>query len=104
MARLSDNPRIPLDVKDPNFVSHLVKLFRETANQMNPFVEGRISAVTNASTAAPTAGQYQIGDYVRNSAPAEAGTAGSKYVIKGWICTAAGTPGTWLQDRCLTGN
>lgn len=58
----------------------------------------------DAYTAAPTAGDWQQGDFVRNSAPVEAGSASSKYVITGWICTASGTPGTWLECRTLTGN
>lgn len=39
-------------------------------------------------TAAPTVGTWNLGDVVYNSAPASAG-----YV--GWVCTVAGTPGTW---------
>jgi hypothetical protein len=39
-------------------------------------------------TAAPTAGTYKRGDVVWNSQPAAAGTVG-------WVCTTAGTPGTW---------
>jgi len=38
--------------------------------------------------AAPTTGTYRVGDIVYNSTPASAG-----YV--GWVCTVAGTPGTW---------
>lgn len=38
--------------------------------------------------ASPTTGTWQVGDIVYNSAPASAG-----YI--GWVCTAAGTPGTW---------
>lgn len=57
-------------------------------------------------TAAPatTYVSYQVGDQVINSAPAEVGSGGSKYVITGWICTVAGAPGTWLPMRALTGN
>ena len=44
-------------------------------------------------TAAPTTGEHELGDYVRNSAPA----VGQP---KGWTCTVAGTPGTWVS----TGN
>lgn len=55
-------------------------------------------------TAAPTADTYLLGDYVKNTAPAEVGSGGSKYVVAGWICVAAGTPGTWVDDRRLTGN
>ena len=58
----------------------------------------------NAATAAPTTGTYRQGDIVRNSNPTEAGTALTKYVVLGWICTVSGTPGTWLDMRTLTGN
>jgi putative cofactor-binding repeat protein len=57
-----------------------------------------------SGTAAPASGNWKVGDKVWNSAPAEAGSASSKYVIVGWICTVAGNPGTWLQMRTLTGN
>lgn len=39
-------------------------------------------------SAAPTTGIWRVGDIVYNTAPASAG-----YV--GWVCTVAGTPGTW---------
>jgi len=63
----------------------------------------RLAAYNNAASV-PTGGTWAVGDKVWNSAPAEAGIAGSKYVLIGWICTVAGTPGTWLQMRTLTGN
>lgn len=44
--------------------------------------------VTTNSTAAPTAGAWAQGDVVWNSAAASGGPAG-------WMCTAAGSPGTW---------
>lgn len=57
-------------------------------------------------TAAPTAASttYYPGDRIVNTAPAETGTAGSKYVVTGWMCVAQGQPGTWVQQRALTGN
>jgi hypothetical protein len=55
-------------------------------------------------TAAPASEYWTVGSRSKNTAPAEAGSGGSKYVIDGWVCTVAGTPGTWLQQRCLTGN
>lgn len=55
-------------------------------------------------TSAPASGTYVQGDFVLNETPSEAGSGGSKYVILGWTCTVAGTPGTWLQCRTLTGN
>jgi hypothetical protein len=66
----------------------------------NPKGDGRV----RYGTAAPTTGTWSQGDYVKNIAPIEGGTAGSKYVIRGWICVSSGTPGTWVQDRALTGN
>jgi parallel beta-helix repeat protein len=59
---------------------------------------------THAGTAAPASGTWAVGDTVRNTAPAEAGSTPNKYVVTGWVCTAAGTPGTWLDMRSLTGN
>lgn len=51
----------------------------------------------------PTIG-WTRGDYRMNTFPAELGTAGSKYVVNGWKCVGTGNPGTWVEDRGLTGN
>ncbi len=77
-----------------------LRILREIAAQLNALSEGSIAANYTARPAAPTAGTWNIGDKVRNSAPAELGLVGSKYVIDGWIYTATG----WLQQRTLTGN
>jgi hypothetical protein len=42
----------------------------------------------NIGTAAPTVGTWPVGQRIINSAPAAAG-------YSGWVCTVAGTPGTW---------
>ena len=42
----------------------------------------------SSSDGAPEEGTYTVGDIVWNDAPASAGTIG-------WVCTTAGTPGTW---------
>lgn len=84
--------------------SALQRELREHATQVNLLSEGRIRAHYQAQTAAPTSGDYAQGDEVMNSAPVELGTAGSKYVIRGWKCIASGSPGTWVQMRFLTGN
>jgi parallel beta-helix repeat protein len=60
--------------------------------------------IVSVGNAAPTTGTWKTGDYVVNSQPSELGSVGSKYIIRGFSCTVAGTPGTWLQDRGLTGN
>ena len=95
--KVNTTPRI---VGDPALVAEL----RTHALQINAISEGRLAGSYNAQTAAPTTGTYAQGDFIRNSAPTELGSASSKYVIFGWVCTAAGTPGTFLQCRFLTGN
>jgi len=82
----------------------LQRELREHATQINLLSEGRIAAKYTATTAAPTGGTYMQGDSVPNLTPSELGTAGSKYVIEGWVCVVSGTPGTWVQKRFLTGN
>jgi hypothetical protein len=82
----------------------LTQLLRAFVSQLNGLSDGHVSASTTASTAAPTTGKHARGDFVRNTEPSEAGIAGSKYVITGWICTVSGTPGTWVACRSLTGN
>jgi hypothetical protein len=44
----------------------------------------------NLKTAAPAAGVWSAGIFVRNSAATSAGA------IAGWYCITAGTPGTWI--------
>lgn len=46
------------------------------------------------ATAAPTTGVWRRGDIVWNTTPSAAG-------IPGWICTTAGTPGTWKAMAVL---
>lgn len=96
--KLNPNPRAR--ITDPVLQDHL----RDTAKQVNAISEGRLEAFYNAATAAPTTGDHARGDYIKNSEPSELGSASSKYVIEGWLCTVSGTPGTWVQKRFLTGN
>lgn len=67
-------------------------------------VAQNLNAVTVTGTAAPTGNKWAQGNFCWNSTPTEQGTAGSKYVVLGWVCVASGTPGTWLPCRTLTGN
>jgi len=49
----------------------------------------RMSQMQNVDgSAAPVTGTWKLGDKVWNTAPSSGG-----YI--GWVCTAAGTPGTW---------
>jgi hypothetical protein len=61
-------------------------------------VEGRKARVYHG-TQAPATGTYVVGDLCYNTAPA----AGSRL---GWVCTVAGTPGTWVAfgEIVLTGS
>ncbi len=94
--RLNTTPRI---AADPNLVREL----REHAKQVNLMAEGRIAAAYNAQSTVPTAGEYAVGDFVRNSTPAELGSPGSAYVVFGWLCTDD-SPLTFVDMRFLTGN
>lgn len=101
------DPLLPLNAetayeRELNF--KLITILRQIANKLNLFADGRASAIDNQATAAPTTGTWALGDFVKNSAPSELGAPGSKYVIEGWINVSAGTPGTWVQKRFLTGN
>jgi hypothetical protein len=96
--KLNTTPRVGLN--DPLLQREL----REHASQVNQMAEGRLAAFYGARTAAPASEAWAKGDFVLNSAPAELGTAGSKYIIHGWRCVDGGIPGTWVQCRYLTGN
>jgi len=66
----------------------------------NIYISNRLNGLANSFnwrigdiqfySAAPTTGTWAVTNYVYNSAPA----AGSP---QGWVCTVAGTPGTWKQ-------
>ncbi len=44
--------------------------------------------IVNRAAAAPTAGAWIVGDRIMNTVPASGGAIG-------WVCTGAGSPGTW---------
>lgn len=96
--RLSTNPRLPLE--DISLIRTLTEIVRE----VNGLNEGRMNVRHAATTAAPTTGSYAQGDIVLNSTPSELGSAPNKYVITQFVCVVAGTPGTWVSARSLTGN
>lgn len=56
------------------------------------------------AAAAPNADAWSLGDETINTNPSEQGAASSKYVTGKWICVVAGSPGTWVEMRSLTGN
>jgi hypothetical protein len=84
----------------------MTEMVRQIEDSINRLSSGAIYQHYNANTAAPTATTtaHALGDVVKNATPTELGAGGSKYVIYGWVCVAAGTPGTFRELRALTGN
>ena len=104
---IASDPRLPQppgDAYAQQLSRRLGELFRDLTHRVELLARGSLAGTRNAATAAPTTGTWAQGDFVRHSAPVEAGVAGSKYVVLGWVCVAGGTPGTWLATRVLTGN
>jgi hypothetical protein len=84
LSKLLLNQRVPRQY-DAQIFTEIVRQFQD---QLNALTEGRAGAYHGAATAAPTTGEWVIGDWVKNSAPASAG-------YFGFVCTVSGTPGTW---------
>jgi hypothetical protein len=101
--RLEENPLLPTDTQ-ANLVYTLSRLFRNISAKVNQIGDGRLVGSDLVAASIPTTGTYAAGDFIRNSAPVEAGGAGSKYVVIGWYCEVGGSPGTIKQCRFLTGN
>lgn len=85
------------------------RLTTGAANVLNTdWVEVRGGSSLFTATAQPATGTWTAGDFVANTAPVEAGSGGSKYVVIGWkrLTTGSGNLATtdWLACRCLTGN
>lgn len=105
--RLEENPHLPQN-PDTQFARDLTfsltRILRAVAQKVNAIGDGRLAGSDFTAASIPTTGSFAHGDFIRHSAPVEAGAPGSKYVVIGWICTVAGTPGTLLPVRTLTGN
>lgn len=101
MSKISPDIRIP--EAPGGMVTAIRDVLRRIATQINLVSEGRVDGAYNAVDAIPT-GAGKNGDFVRKRTVTEAGAAGSKYVIIGFVCTASGNPGTWREMRVLTGN
>ncbi|CAM2155426.1 conserved hypothetical protein [Paraburkholderia tropica] len=106
MARITN-----VNLGVPASIAALCAALKRTLDPMvlliNDLSDGKAVAANSAATFAPGAAsttQYAVGDFIKNSAPAELGVAGSKYLITGWMCVTTGTPGVWKECRVLTGN
>jgi len=60
----------------------------------NPYSSFTPTPITYLKGAAPTTGTWNVGDRVKNITP----TVGQP---KAWVCTVAGTPGTWVSEGNL---
>lgn len=104
MARIA---KLSISVNDLPSVKKVIQdNLNKVIDQLNNLSDGSLVANTSAFTGPPTgisSVSYAQGDFIKNSAATVLGTAGSQYVILGWVCVAPGTPGTWVQSRTLTG-
>lgn len=104
--RLGD-PILPVNPEsayDKQLNRLLTDLLRKLFTKVNGIASGVYEhSADNAGTTAPTSGTYRQNDFVANSNRTELGSAGSKYVLLGWVCVSGGTPGTWKECRVLTG-
>jgi hypothetical protein len=91
--KLTDN--IQLSTDPQQLVVQLTSLLRDITQQVNGLTSGAVYSVHSARIAAPTTGTFAQGDFTRNATPSGATP------VFGWICTASGTPGTWVA---LTAN
>lgn len=84
----SNNPGTPLpaDAVDNEFIN-IETAVNNIAAGLTGVTAGAVRRFSEG-TAAPTTGTWALGDIVWSTAPAAGG-----YI--GWVCTAAGTPGTW---------
>lgn len=78
----------------------LVKLFAAINRSIQTLAA--LPGVTSGS-AAPTTGSHNSSEFVWNTNVSLLGLVGSRYVLLGWSCTVAGTPGIWSECRVLTG-
>lgn len=105
--RLIENPPLPQN-PDTDYARQLsyalTQIFRTFAQKVNLIGDGRLAGGDFTASSIPTTGVFAQGDFIKHSAPVEAGTAGSKYILVGWVCEVGGSPGTLRECRYLTGN
>ena len=97
---------LDLRVPDKYDKATMADIIRQLCTQVNQLSEGGITARYQADTTTPagSAVAYVAGDMKWNKSPSELGSAGSKYVVLGWLNVTAGSPGTFVEVRALTGN
>jgi hypothetical protein len=87
--KVDANPQLGYDSDVLQLKRTLADVLRDHAREINGLAEGSIDA-NDGRLVSPTTGSWKQGDFLKNSAP-----TGASPTI-GWICTASGTPGTWV--------
>lgn len=98
--RQDTQPRLPPGALSASEINTLTDHLRAHALAINELAQSNASGT---ATAVPTTGTHVAGEYIGNESRTELGVVGAKYVLMGWLCTVGGTPGTWVEDRSLTG-
>jgi hypothetical protein len=86
--------RLPLSAGDTFYQNNDLSGVTSGTESLNAAIVYRRTKREFEGTAAPAAGTYLLGDRVWNSTPA----VGQP---KSWVCTTAGTPGTWTSEGNL---
>lgn len=77
------------DVVDQTAWNQMIQVFQQAINDNQSQISslGPTVAIPSLPTP-PTTNTYKLGQIVWNSSPVKGGNVG-------WVCTVAGTPGTW---------
>lgn len=86
------------------------RLFVSVFERSNPSLENfgqTMNTQIMRSGSMPSTGSYMVGHFVENVSPSVLGSAGSRYIVKGWLRITTGSNHTlntdWLEVRTLTG-
>ena len=105
MSKLVLEFRVPAEYNKQT----LTDIIRAICTQVNMLSEGSISARYQAQISVPAGSvAAQVGDIVWDSNTTVRGSVApavaASYVRLGWVCTVAGTPGTWQEIRVPNGS
>lgn len=105
MAKIYKQPLNKPERFDDNYHRGLERRHNEIADQLNALSEGMIFGTYNNTDTTPTTTTANIGDFIAKKSQAEAGAAGSKYIVIGWrYVDVGGGSKAWRECRVLTGN
>ena len=99
--KLNSTPKVPVEYQRSKFI----EILSGVDTKVNALAEGRLQGrhYTGTETPSSSAILAAVGDIVWNSNTTVQGTVTAQYILTGWVCTTAGTPGVWRDMRVLTG-